>query len=190
MRALDFLIGSLGQLYVFVVLLRFALQWSRADFYNPISQFAIKMTNPVLLPLRRIIPGWRGYDWASIVLAMLLVMILVCIKSLLLLKGMLLPWTYILLLTVINTVLLFIKLYFWLIIIEVILSWVNPQALYASTGAIIRQLTQPLMQPIRKRLPMSGIDFSPMIVLLLMHTAELLLMEMLNPSLMMQAFLY
>ena len=70
--ALVFLINTVFGLYTAAVMLRFLLQWMRADFYNPICQAIVKLTNPPLLPLRRVIPGWRGLDFAAVVLVVIL----------------------------------------------------------------------------------------------------------------------
>ncbi|MFB0975899.1 MAG: YggT family protein, partial [Tolumonas sp.] len=69
MNTLFFLLDTVFSIYLMVVLLRFWLQWTRADFYNPLSQFCVKLTHPILTPLRRIIPGFRGIDFASLLLA-------------------------------------------------------------------------------------------------------------------------
>jgi YggT family protein len=69
MNTLFFLLDTAFSLYLMVVLLRFWLQWAKADFYNPLSQVAVKLTHPILSPLRRIIPGFRGIDFASLLLA-------------------------------------------------------------------------------------------------------------------------
>ncbi|HSR62519.1 MAG TPA: YggT family protein, partial [Gammaproteobacteria bacterium] len=68
----EFLISVIFDLYILAVMLRFLLQWVRADFYNPFSQFLVKVTNPALRPLRRIIPGYAGIDWPSILLMLIL----------------------------------------------------------------------------------------------------------------------
>ena len=70
MNTLFFLLDTAFSLYLMVVLLRFWLQWAKADFYNPLSQVAVKLTHPILSPLRRIIPGFRGIDFASLLLAL------------------------------------------------------------------------------------------------------------------------
>ena len=73
--ALVFLLDFVFSAYIFIVLTRFVLQLARADFYNPISQFVLKATNPLLKPLRRIIPGYGGLDVASLVLVIVLIML-------------------------------------------------------------------------------------------------------------------
>ena len=71
-----YILQTLGSLYLLIVLLRFILQLVRADFYNPLSQFIVRATKPLLNPLRRIIPGFGGIDLASLVLAILIQLVL------------------------------------------------------------------------------------------------------------------
>ena len=78
-EALIYIIQTLGSLYLLIVLLRFILQLVRADFYNPLSQFIVKATQPLVKPLRRIIPGFAGLDLASLVLAILVQLLLMVI---------------------------------------------------------------------------------------------------------------
>ncbi|MDP3365837.1 MAG: YggT family protein, partial [Pseudomonas sp.] len=78
-EALIYIIQTLGSLYLLIVLLRFILQLVRADFYNPLSQFIVKATQPLVTPLRRIIPGFAGLDLASLVLAILVQLLLMVI---------------------------------------------------------------------------------------------------------------
>mgnify|MGYP003687327847 FL=1 len=118
-----YLIQTLGSLYLLIVLLRFLLQLVRADFYNPLSQFIVRATKPLLMPLRRIIPGYGGLDFASLALgiAIQLVMLILIIM----LMGYALP--NILLLVgwaAIGVLALFVKIFFFALIISVILSWV------------------------------------------------------------------
>ena len=86
---LGYLIQTAISLYMLAMLLRFLLQLVRADFYNPISQFLVKATNPVVVPLRRVIPGVGGLDLASLLLAVLLQ--LLAIVALILLNNLPLP---------------------------------------------------------------------------------------------------
>ena len=79
--AILFLVNFIIDLYIFLILTRFVLQAVRADFYNPVSQFVVKATNPVLLPLRRIIPGYGGIDVAALVVALLLVLVKVVLYA-------------------------------------------------------------------------------------------------------------
>lgn len=84
-------IQTLGSLYLLIVMLRFFLQLARADFYNPISQFAVKATNPVLIPVRKVIPGVFGIDMASLVLALALQYLVIQVSALIMGAGIINP---------------------------------------------------------------------------------------------------
>jgi len=152
--------------YILIVVLRFLLQLARADFYNPLSQFIVKATNPALIPLRKIIPGLFGVDVASILLALILQMI--ALQLLFLLDGgsamyPIIPLIFGSLLKLIGLVL---NIYFWSFIIMVVISWVAPHTNNPAIS-VIHSLTDPVLRPIRKVLPsMGGLDFSIMIAML------------------------
>ncbi|MEJ2760449.1 MAG: YggT family protein, partial [Gammaproteobacteria bacterium] len=125
--ALNFLIRTLFELYIVVVALRFLLQWVRADFYNPLSQFLVRATNPLLRPLRRIIPGYGGMDLASVVLMLLLKAAEICILGLVV-AGRIPAPLGLLVLSLAEILRLVIYIFMFAIIIQVVLSWVNPGA--------------------------------------------------------------
>jgi YggT family protein len=160
-EALIYIIQTLGSLYLLIVLLRFILQLVRADFYNPLSQFIVKATQPLLTPLRRIIPGFAGLDLASLVLA-ILVQLLLMIVTLTLMGynvggfiAQLLVWS------AIGVTSLFLKVFFFALIISVILSWVAPGS-YNPGAQLVNQICEPLLAPFRKLLPnLGGLDISP-----------------------------
>ena len=157
----------------FVVLLRFLLQAVRADFYNPISQFIVKASNPMLVPARKLIPGFGGYDLAAI--AVLLVLELVAMTLSLLIMGWPLPIVNMLLWAVLGTIGLFFKLFFWGLLIMVIVSWIAPNN-YNPAVELLKQIIEPLMSPIRKIMPdMGGMDISPIIAFLLINVFEIIL---------------
>ena len=168
-----YLIQTLGSLYLLIVLLRFLLQLVRADFYNPLSQFIVRATKPLLMPLRRLIPGYGGLDFASLVLgiAIQLVMLILII----LLMGYALP--NILLLVswaAIGVLALFVKIFFFALIISVILSWVA-QGSYNPAVTLINQLCEPLLAPIRKILPaLGGLDLSPIFAFIAIRLFDML----------------
>ncbi len=163
-NASSFLISTLFGAYILVVMLRFLFQWVRADFSNPISQFIYKITNPPLIPLRRVIPGYRGIDFAAV----LLLLVLQCIEFVVigLLPGQpmpgfpgLLPWALAELLG------LWINIYIFGILILAIISWINPMG-YNPMVSLLSQLTNPIMRPFRRLIPpMSGLDLSSMFAL-------------------------
>ncbi len=171
------LVQTLFSLYLGVVILRLLLQLARADFYNPISQAMVKATNPLLLPLRRVIPPVGKVDTASLVLALIVQMI--AMVSILLLFGAGLPNIVTLLgWSVIGCVALTVNIYFFAIIINIILSWVAPGS-YHPAAVLLYQLTEPVMQPFRKLIPpMGGIDLSPIMVFLSISVLQILLKSM------------
>ena len=160
-EALIYIIQTLGSLYLLIVLLRFILQLVRADFYNPLSQFIVKATQPLLTPLRRIIPGFAGLDLASLILA-ILVQLLLMIVTLTLMGinvGGVIP--QLLVWSVIGVTSLFLKVFFFALIISVILSWVAPGS-YNPGAQLVNQICEPLLAPFRKLLPnLGGLDISP-----------------------------
>jgi YggT family protein len=169
---LIFLIQTLGGLYAFVAMLRFLLQLTKADFYNPISQFVVKVTSPVLMPLRRFIPGYRGMDISSLVLAWLVKTAVLFLVGIL--AGLGLASIGAVIWSIPALVELTIDVFIYAIIIRVVLSWVNPGS--ANPMAIlIDRLTDPIMAPVQQRLPaIGGLDLSPIAV-----TIGLVLLQML-----------
>lgn len=169
MRSLLFLINTLFSMYILIVMLRFLLQWVKADFYNPVCQFLMTMTNPLLLPLRRVIPGFFGLDCAAIVL--MVVLQGMAIGLVMLILGQPLSFL-ILLVAVVKLLQLMINVFFFSIIIQVILSWVNPQA-YNPAVTVVNQLSEPLLAPVRRWIkPVGGFDFSALIVLIILQVVS------------------
>ena len=168
------IINTLVGLYLLLVVLRFLLQLVRADFYNPISQFIVKATNPPLIPLRKVIPGWGGVDISSLVLALLIQAI--AIVLILLLNGIQ-PPLQVALWAGIGIISLLLKIFFWGLLITVIASWIAPNS-YNPALILINQILEPAIKPIRKILPdMGGIDISPIIAFLTIQVLEILLVQ-------------
>ncbi|BES86120.1 hypothetical protein PEC302107_03790 [Pectobacterium araliae] len=176
MLTLTFLVKTLVDLYVMVLLLRIWMQWSRSDFYNPLSQFVVKITQPIVGPLRRILPSLGPIDSASLLLAF----ILTTIKYPLLL----LIQVGAISLSPMNLLVGFISLIksagylvFWVIIIRSIMSWVSQGR--SPIEYLLHQLTEPLMAPLRRVIPvMGGIDFSAMAVILILYMLNYLGMDL------------
>jgi len=175
-EALVFLIRTLFGLYILIVALRFLLQMVRADFYNPLSQFVVIATNPALRLLRRFIPGFRGIDMSSVVLLLSLQMIeLVLIGAFG--AGAVPAPAGLLVLSIAELLKLFLYIFMVAIFIQVILSWVNPGA-YNPVTVLIYRITEPLLAPARRLLPpMAGLDFSPLIVIVLLQLALILIIK-------------
>ncbi len=162
------LFSMLLEIYVSIILLRFFLQYFRADFYNPLSQFVIKATDPLVKPLRKVIPGFAGIDLSTLLLAWLVTLTKFYLIQIL--SGMSLanPIT-LMLFSLIEVFKAMVGLYIFLILVSVILSWVQTGG-YNPMFAVINQLTEPVLAPIRKMLPaMGGFDLSPMIALILLY---------------------
>lgn len=162
--ALVFIIKTLFELYILCYLLRLVLQWTRADFHNPLSQFIVRITNPIVAPLRRIIPPLGNVDTAT--LLVFLVLEAVAVWALALNAGFSpspLVFAYFVLLRSAYTV---IRMYLFAILIYAILSFVNPGT-YNPLSSILASISEPLLRPFRKLIPpIAGLDLSPLFVLI------------------------
>lgn len=173
-QAAVFLIDTLFWLYILAVLLRFLLQLARGDFYNPFSQALVTITNPALLPLRRVIPGLYGLDLASVVLLLLLQ----CVKNFLirLIGGYASNVIGLVVLSAAELLQLTVYVFIFLIFVRVILSWVTPYGGYNPVMGLLISLTEPLMQPARRLIPpISGLDLSPIAVFILLYLTLILM---------------
>ena len=166
---IDIFFGLAAVLFV----LRLALQWVGAPFHNPLCQAIYRMSNPVLMPLRRVLKPWRKIDLAAALVAYLVM----CGKAALMLAIWSIPlgMAAIALLGLAELLGLVITLWFWLILIVVILSWVGRGASHPAIPLLTR-LTEPVLAPFRRLLPKpGGIDLSPMLVVLLLLLARILI---------------
>ena len=176
MLTLTFLVKTLVDLYVMVLLLRIWMQWARTDFYNPFSQFVVKITQPIVGPLRRVVPSLGPVDSASLLLAFLLMTIKYPLLLLIQGGGISLS-PYNLLFGLISVLKSAGYLVFWMIIIRSIMSWVSRGS--SPMDYVLMQLTEPLMAPIRRIIPaMGGIDFSAMVVVLILYMLNYLGMDL------------
>lgn len=168
--SLILLVTVFFNLVAIIVLLRFLMQLVRADFYNPVSRAIAKLTNPVLVPLRRIIPGFGGFDIASLVLLLLVTILATYVLGLL--HGVLVPVVYVLMWAPLGIVSLFLKFYLFAILIMVVLSWVAPGN-RSPVIYLLHQLVEPVMAPFRRIIPpLGGIDITPMLVMLAILVAQ------------------
>lgn len=152
---------------IFFVLARFILQIVRADFYNPISQMFVKVTNPMLKPLRKVIPGLFGLDMAAIVLLLILQCAELAITHMIGGIGLHNPLMFAIE-ALGNLISHAAQLFLISIFIIIITSWINPAAHQHPLVQIAMQIADPLMKPCRKILPpRAGIDFSPILALII-----------------------
>ena len=184
-----YLVQTAVSIYLLIMLMRFLLQLSLADFYNPISQFLVRATNPVVLPVRKVLPAKGRFDAASLLLAILIQ--LIGIVALLMMNNFSLPAISLLLAWSVVAVLgLLVKIYFFALLGMIILSWIAPGTSNPA-AYLMFQITEPVMAPFRKVLPaMGGIDFSPILVFILINVIQIFLRNLaaglgLHPALVM-----
>lgn len=172
--------NNLGGLYLLAVLLRFLLQIAKADFYNPVSQAVVRATDPLVRILRKVIPGYRGIDFSTLILAIVIEAIAICI--LITLYGGSIPSAgFIVTWAVVGVIYFIVNIYYYAIIGSIIMSFVmlfsgnmNPHPILR----LIWQLTEPVMGPLRKVLPpMGGLDFSPILIFIIIGLIQNLLIE-------------
>jgi YggT family protein len=175
-NVLDFLIHVLFTSYIYAVIIRILLRLTRSDFYNPFSQFILAITNPVLTPLRKLIPSIGGIDASAIVLIFALKLIELAASSFLIGKQLLLSSLLVkAIFLVLNQV---INIFIFAIIILVVVSWIAPHMHGQSNPItpILRSLTEPLLRPARKLIPHVGIfDLSTFVVLLGLYCIKIFL---------------
>ena len=170
--ALAFLVTTVFDLYILVVMLRFLFQWVRADFYNPVSQFVVQLTNPPLRFLRRFVPGLGGVDLAALVLMLALKFLERWVV--LGIQGVGAGPVAALILAVADLIDLAISVFMVSVLVQVLLSWLAPNT-YSPAVGLIRDLNAPLNRVARRILPpVSGWDLSPVLILLVLQLASLL----------------
>ena len=174
---LVYLVQTVLTLYLLAMLLRFLLQLVRADFYNPICQFLVKITNPAVLPLRKVIPGYAGLDMSSLILCILLQLAGIIFVLWLLSVAMpsimqLLAWA------VLGVLGLLVNIYFFALLASIIISWVAPGSQNPAIH-LVYQITEPVMAPFRKLIPpMGGLDLSPILLFVLINVLQIALRHM------------
>ena len=176
MKTLTFLLSTVIELYTMVLLLRVWMQCARCDFYNPFSQFVVKVTQPVIGPLRRFIPAMGAIDSASLLLAFIL-----CIVKALVMFMVFTFQPIIWICAVLILLKTIGQLIFWVLLLMAIMSWVSQGR--SPVEYVLMQLADPLLRPIRHFLPsMGGIDFSPMILVLLLYVINMGIAELLQST--------
>jgi len=173
-----FLIDTVLSLYILAIILRFLFQWTRVDFYNPISQFLVKITHPPLKMLRRFIPSVGKIDTSSLVFALLLQML--SDFSILMLKGVMVSPAALLIMSCNQLLELLMNVFVFAIFARAILSWFDPGN-YNPASSILQALTEPLLSLCRKIIPdLGGIDLSPLVALVILQLAKMMILPPLN----------
>ena len=167
--ALIFLVKTLADLYLLTFLLRFIMQWVRASYYNPLAQFVLKVTSPLVVPARRVLPSVGGLDTPT--LAVLIVLEIVVTFALLRLAGVSLPLPVLLLYSLLRLIALALWFYTVALFIYVLLSWFGDRGM-TPMAVLLGELIEPLLRPARRLVPpIGGLDLSALIVILLLQAA-------------------
>ena len=171
--AIIFIISTIAQLYLLVMLLRFWLPWLGADFRNPIAQGILRLTSPLVIPVRRVIPPIGRLDTATIIVAFALQYLTVLI--ILTISGVSAGIAPIALTALVDLVLLSLRLFTFAIFIHIILSWVAPGT-YNPATAFISMLVQPVLRPCRTLIrPIGGLDISPIFAIIALMALTILI---------------
>lgn len=169
--ALIFIIGTIAQLYLLVMLLRFWLPWLRADFRNPIAQGILRLTSPLIIPVRRVVPPIGRLDTATIIVAFGLQYLTILV--ILTISGIAPDILPIAITSLIDLVLLSLRLFTFAIFIHIILSWIAPGT-YNPATAFIAMLVEPVMRPFRSLIrPIGGLDISPIFAIIALQAVAI-----------------
>ena len=168
----NYLIDTLFSLYIGAVVLRFLFQLLDVDYHNPITQFLVKITAPILKPLRALFPKTGNLDLASLVLALVLTVAKFYLK--LSLSGQYANIAGIVVFSIADLLSVILTILLWAMIIRVILSWVNPDP-HQPVVRLLIQLTEPIMAPARRFIPpLGGLDLSPIAIFMLISLTRML----------------
>ncbi|MDD2739358.1 MAG: YggT family protein [Methylomonas lenta] len=175
---LVFLIDTLCSLYILAVMLRFLLQWTQADFYNPISQFLVKITHPPLRIIRRFVPSVGRIDSSTLLLA--LVLQILANFAILAVKGMSISILALVILSFTDLLKMVLDIFVYAIFAGAILSWFAPGS-YGGASSLLYNLTDPLLNVCRRVMPnLGGIDLSPLAALVLLQLAKMMILPPLH----------
>ena len=172
-QALYFIVKTLTQLYLLVLLLRFWLPWFNVDFRNPMAQGILRLTSPLIVPLRRFVPAIGRLDTATVLVAMVLEYLLVVF--LLSIRGLDMGFIPIAVTAFFELAILSLNLMFFVILIRIILSWVAPGN-YSPVTAMLNALAEPVLRPFRRMLPaIGGLDISPIFAIIILQATIIIL---------------
>lgn len=163
-NALYFIVKSLVQLYLLVLLLRIWLPVLRVDFRNPVAQGILRLTSPLVVPVRRFVPALGRVDTATVLVALL-----IQIAALYLLagiRGIAPPPLAMLLAAVLELILLSLRLFSFAILLYIIIGWIAPGT-HNPAVSLLHGLTEPVLRPFRQVIPaIGGLDISPVFAII------------------------
>ncbi len=169
--AFTFLLNIIFSILTMIFLLRFIMQLVKTPFHNPIGQMVMALSDFAVKPVRKFIPSWKKIDLSTLLLAfvaqLMLQVILLSIRGFPFTVAGSVIWPSIFGLSMIGVIRTIIDIFFYALILQVILSWVNP---HTPIAPVVNSLTRPILAPIQQYVPtVSGIDFSPMIAIILLQ---------------------
>jgi YggT family protein len=169
-----FLIDTLFDAYIFILLVRIILAFVRADYFNPMTQFFIKLTQPIVGPLRRMLPNYKNFELSSVFLVLVLeaikfILLAMLIKNFPNLGG-------ILILSVADALRSLLNIFFYAILLQAIMSWL--QQGYSPAGELLNRITMPIMRPFQRLIPtIGGIDITPIPVMIILRLLIIVLVS-------------
>jgi len=170
-QAIDFIVQAIANLYLLVLLLRLWLPVLRADFRNQLAQAILKITSPLVVPMRRIMPSLGRVDTATILVAFVIQYLTILLV--LLIYGQSASFVPIAITAIVNLVFLSLRLFAFAIVIRVVLSWISPGGHNPAT-AIIATITEPVLRPFRRLVPpIGGLDISPIFAMILLFAVSI-----------------
>ena len=178
MKALYFVVDALTQIVLFLLVLRLWLPVLRADFRNPVAQAILKITSPLIIPLRRLLPAIGRIDTATVLVTLAIQLLVVYL--LVSMRGLSPTAAEVVLTAIVSLVLLSINVFFFGIILYIILSWIAPGT-YNPVAALLQVIAEPVLRPFRRVIkPMGGLDISPIFAIIGLQ-ALIILIEPLQP---------
>lgn len=178
MRALQFIIEAISNLFILVLLVRLVLPFVHANYRNPVVQGILKITSPLVVPLRRVLPSISKVDTATLVVAYavqyLAVFLVIALES----NGAMAEPLAIAWIAFVKLFVMLIKLFAYAIIVRVILGWVAPNQ-YNPVTEIVGAITEPLLAPARRVVPpIGGLDISPLFVMIALFALSILVEDL------------
>ena len=178
MKALYFVVDALTQIVLFLLVLRLWLPVLRADFRNPVAQAILKITSPLIIPLRRLLPAIGRIDTATVLVTLAIPLLVVYL--LVSMRGLSPTAAEVVLTAIVSLVLLSINVFFFGIILYIILSWIAPGT-YNPVAALLQVIAEPVLRPFRRVIkPIGGLDISPIFAIIGLQ-ALIILIEPLQP---------
>lgn len=172
-QALYFIVKTLAHLYMLLFVLRFWLPILRVDFRNPVAQAILRLTSPLVIPLRRIVPALGRVDTATVLVALAIECVVVFL--LLAIRGGAAGPAYIVATAFVELAIISLNMFFFCVLIKIILSWVAPQT-HSPVTAMLTTISEPILRPFRRILPpLGGLDISPIFAIVLLQAAVIVL---------------